>query len=109
MKNLLIIVVLMLFSITAIAQEKLYLIFEFMKVDNTQETAYAETEALWEKIHQQRVKNGDIIGWDLWSLAPGGEDQGYQYMTVTVFNDPLKMFKGGQKSLRGLRNPGIWL
>ena len=95
MKNLLIIVVLMLFSITAIAQEKLYLIFEFMKVDNTQETAYAETEALWEKIHQQRVKNGDIIGWDLWSLAPGGEDQGYQYMTVTVFNDPLKMFKGG--------------
>ncbi len=77
------------------AQEKLYLIFDFMKVDNEQEAAYAETEAFWEKIHQQRANNGDIIGWDLWALQPGGEDQGFQYMTVNLYNDPVKMMSGG--------------
>jgi len=84
-----------LLSSNVIAQDKLYLVFEFMKVDNEQEAAYAETEAFWEKIHAQRVRSGDIIGWDLWFLGPGGEDQGYQYMTVNLYNDPVKMFDGG--------------
>ena len=91
MKNLLILIVLMLVGNTAIAQDKLYLIFEFMKVDNEQEQAYMETEEFWEKIQEQRVKNGDILGWDLWGLQPGGEDQGYQYLTVSLYNDPVKM------------------
>jgi hypothetical protein len=43
MKNLLIIIALMLVGNNGIAQEKLYLIFEFMKVDNEQEAAYMET------------------------------------------------------------------
>lgn len=76
------------------AQEKLYLIFEFMKVDNEQEPSYMDTETFWEKIHEQRTKNGDILGWDLWSLQPGGENQGYQYLTVTLYNDPVKMMSG---------------
>ncbi len=72
-------VFLILISISgqAMAQEKVYVIFEFMKVDNDQMFAYSETEGFWENIHKQRVQNGDIIGWDLWSLIPGGEDQGY--------------------------------
>ncbi len=76
------------------AQEKLYLVFEFMKVDNEQETAYGETEEFWAKIHEQRVANGDIIGWDLWRLQPGGEDQHFQYLTVNLYSDPVKMMSG---------------
>ncbi len=79
---------------SVVAQDKLYLMFEFMKVDNEQEQAYMETESFWEKLHEQRVKNGDIIGWDLWSLQPGGEEQGFQYLTVTLYNDPVKMMSG---------------
>ncbi|MBZ9631274.1 hypothetical protein LB465_10835 [Salegentibacter sp. LM13S] len=94
MKNLLILIALILVGNTGIAQDKLYLIFEFMKVDNEQEQSYMETETFWEKIHVQRVKNGDILGWDLWRLQPGGEDQGYQYLTVSLYNDPLKMMSG---------------
>lgn len=75
--------------------DKLFVIFELMHVDNEQEEAYAETENFWEKIHQERVKSGDIIGWDWWLMLPGGEDQGYQYLTVTLFNDAVKMFDGG--------------
>ena len=78
----------------SLAQDNLFLSFEFMRVDNEQETAYAETEAFWSKIHQQRANNDEIIGWDLWALQPGGEDQHFQYMTVNLYSDPVKMMSG---------------
>ncbi len=81
----------LLMTIQLSAQDKLYLVFEFMKVDNKQEAAYADTEEFWAKIHEQRVINGDIIGWDLWRLQPGGEDQHFQYLTVNLYDDPVKM------------------
>lgn len=90
-------------AIQAQDQEKTYLIFEFMKVDNDQEPFYMETEDFWEKIHEQRVASGDIVGWDLWGLLPGGEDQGYQYLTVTIFNDPLKMLNAGAGVMESAR------
>lgn len=72
-----------------------YLVLEFMEVDNEQESAYSETESFWREIHQERVDAGEIVGWDLWWLRPGGENQGAQYLTVTIFNDPVKMMQGG--------------
>jgi hypothetical protein len=94
MKKLLLLFAMALLTSNAIAQDKLYLIFEYMQVDNEQEAAYMETEEFWQKIHDQRVKNGDIIGWDLWQLKPGGENQHFQYLTVNLYNDPVKMFEG---------------
>jgi hypothetical protein len=94
MKKFIVLTLMLFFSYQMTSQEKLYLIFEFMKVDNEQEAAYADTEEFWAKIHEQRVKNGDIIGWDLWRLQPGGEDQHFQYMTVNLYNDPVKMMSG---------------
>jgi len=94
MKKLLFIFALFL-SFSSFAQDDLYLTFELMKVSNEQENAYAETENFWEKIHQQRVQDGEIIGWDLWALQPSGEDQSFQYMTVTLFNSAKAMFDGG--------------
>ncbi|MEH6778932.1 hypothetical protein [Maribacter arcticus] len=69
-----------------------------MKVDNEQMAAYDETETFWEKIQQQRVKSGDILGWDLWSLQPGGEIQGFQYLTVSLYSNPVKMMDGSSWS-----------
>jgi hypothetical protein len=94
MKKVVLLIALTLFGLTIKAQEQLYLVFEFMKVDNEQMAAYDETETFWEKIQQQRVKSGDIIGWDLWSLQPGGEMQDFQYLTVSLYNDPVKMMDG---------------
>lgn len=95
MRRILCLILIVLLGGTSFAQGETYLTFEFMKVDNSQETFYNETEAFWEKIHEQRVASGDIVGWDLWQLWPGGEDQGYQFLTVTVFDDPLKMLNAG--------------
>jgi len=97
MKNIIIILAMTLFTATAIGQEEepLFLLFEFMHVDEDQSAAYAETEEFWEKVHVQRVKNGDCIGWDLWQLKPSGQEQGAQYLTVSLYNDPVKMMEGG--------------
>lgn len=94
MKKISILIALILMGNFAIAQENLYLTFEFMEVDNEQESDYAATEAFWQKIQEQRVKSGDIMGWDLWALSPGGEQQGFQYLTVSLYNDPVKMMDG---------------
>jgi len=104
MKKLFAIAAIVLLCNNVFAQEKTYLLFEFMKVENSNEQAYWETENFWEKIHQERVKNGDIIGWDLWTLKPGGLHQGYQYLTVTVYNDLVKMFNNEgdfEKAMKG--------
>jgi hypothetical protein len=98
MKNLTVII-LMFWFCASLAQDQTYLLFEFMRVDNEQEASYAETEDFWEKIHQQRVENGDMLGWDLWSLQPGGEDQNFQYLTVHVYDDPAKMMDGNWGAL----------
>lgn len=95
MKKLLLFVAMVLFCGTSMAQQERYLVFEFMKVTNDQEMNYWETETFWEKIHAERVKNGEITGWDLWSLKPGGTEQGYQYVTVTTYNDPVKALSDG--------------
>lgn len=76
------------------AQDNIYLLFEYMVVDGEQSQAYNDTEEFWSKIHQERVENGDIIGWDLWSLQPGGEWQDFQFLTVQVYDDPVKMMEG---------------
>ncbi|WP_370479899.1 hypothetical protein [Tamlana flava] len=98
MKKLLIIALVVLLSAPVVAQEKLFLVFELMQVDNEQENDYMETEQFWKKIHQKRSDAGDIVGWDLWALLPGGEHQGYQYATVTLFDSAEKMFE----------NPNLW-
>lgn len=103
MKRALCLILIVLLGSASYAQDEIYLTFEFMKVDNDQETFYFETEDFWEKIHEQRAASGDIIGWDLWQLLPGGEDQGYQYLTVTVFDDPIKMMNAGQGVMESAR------
>lgn len=104
MKKLFFTFVCALFTLGIMAQEPLYLTFELMKVEEGMGADYWETESFWEKLHQQRVKDGDIIGWDLWALSPAGTDQGHQYMTVTLYNDPVKMMGGGtdfEKTMEG--------
>ena len=76
---------------SAMAQDKLYYVLEFMKVDDHNESAYLETESFWEKIHEQRIKKSDLLGWDLWKLKSNDEDLSYQYLTISIYNAPAKM------------------
>lgn len=94
MKNLLTLIFACLMSGGLSAQDlpnQLYMIFEFMQVNDTQGSSYLEVEDYWTKIHEQRIADGSILGWDLWALTPSGSDQGAQYMTVTLFESMEKM------------------
>lgn len=73
------------------AQEPLYLLFEFMEVNDEHMEDYLEVETFWSKIHQQRIADGSIDGWDLWELMPSGSEQGSQYLTVTVYHSLEQM------------------
>ena len=83
--------IILIFS-SAFAQNKSYAVVEFMKVDASNDAEYLETEDFWEKIHEQRIKDGNLKSWELWTLKPGGEDQGYQYLTINIYDDRVKMF-----------------
>jgi len=95
MKKIILIAAFILVAQSVISQKKKYLLFEFMKVTPAQETAYLETENFWQKIHDQRIKNGEMVEWQLWRLEPSDDNPGYQYVTIQVFNDAGKMFENG--------------
>jgi hypothetical protein len=88
MKKLFVLGLVILMTISVKAQEKsksLYLLFEFMQVNDEKGSDYWAVETFWSGIHQQRVADKSILGWDLWSLTPSGTKQGSQYLTVTLF------------------------
>ena len=88
MKKLITLLLVVFITTRVEAQEnpkQLYLLFEFMQVNDEQESDYWEVEEFWSGIHKQRVADKTILSWDMWSLTPGGVEQGSQYMTVTTF------------------------
>lgn len=97
MKKITTLTFVLLLSLGAFVQaqnEPLYLLFEFMKVNDERNSDYLEVEQFWTNIHQQRVADGNIIGWDLWAMSPGGSEQGSQYFTVTLFSSLEAMLEG---------------
>ena len=74
--------------------QQLYILLEFMQVDDHNNSGYWEVEEFWSKIHQQRVADGNIIGWDLWQMSPAGTEQGSQYFTATLFSSMAAMLEG---------------
>ena len=98
MKKLFTAAMICLLSISVMAQsnpKKLYLLFEFMQVNDEHGSDYLKVEDFWSGIHKQRVADKQILGWDLWSLTPAGTKQGSQYMTVTLFTSLKDMLHPG--------------
>ncbi|WP_319480869.1 hypothetical protein [uncultured Draconibacterium sp.] len=96
-KSIFLAVLMLLCTVTLFAQEEdqpLYILLEFMSVSDDMNGDYQEVEQFWSKIHQQRVADNNIIGWDLWAMNPGGSEQGSQYFTVTLFSSMAAMFEG---------------
>ncbi len=71
-----------------------YMVIEFVKVSSSQMVDYSENRDFLEKIYHEAVKEGDIVGWDLWSLQSGDNEGDFQYITVTYYKDPVKMMNG---------------
>ncbi|MCC5939318.1 MAG: hypothetical protein JJU34_18710 [Lunatimonas sp.] len=76
------------------AQEKRYLVFEFIRVDPSKTLDYLEYKEFLAKVYGEAVKKGDIEGWDLWSLKTGSDSEAYQFATITYYKDPVRMMDG---------------
>ncbi len=96
MKRSILIAFLLFASVNIFAQEdmQLYILLEFMQVPDENNSDYWQVEEFWSKIHQQRVADNNILGWDLWAMSPSGTEQGSQYFTVTLFSNMAAMFEG---------------
>nr|WP_319266948.1 hypothetical protein [uncultured Draconibacterium sp.] len=108
-KSFLLVVLMLLSTATLFAQQEndqLYILMEFMSVSDEMDGDYQQVEEFWTKIHQQRIAENDIIGWDLWAMMPNGTEQGAQYFTVTLFSSLAAMLEGipGDKFQQYLQN-----
>lgn len=71
-------------NLSAQTDEMPYVIVDYMKVKPGMGDKYLECEQAWKLIHQERVKQGLITGWELEQVVfPAGTDTEYDYLTIT--------------------------
>lgn len=75
--------------------------------DKAEEYLKLERE-VWKPIHQERVKAGVAVGWDLYTVwFPGGTDAPYQYVTVNIYDDLAKVPNGYSEELVKKAHPDV--
>src|SRR5262245_35901123 len=63
------------------------LTLDYQKPEPGKTSDYVRLEReLWKPVHQDRVNKGKITSWKLYQVSwPNGEDQEYDYVTMTEF------------------------
>ncbi len=73
-------------------QPAIFAVVDFMKVKQGGEANYVDLEkTVWKPIHQERINQGEIIGWILYGVRYAGADDEYNFVTVALFDDPAKL------------------
>ena len=89
MKKTILFLLVTVFSLQVMAQNKQYVEFFFGTVKSANAENHIQNEkATFAKIHADRIKRGEIVGWDLWELVSPGDAKGETtYLYATVYND----------------------
>ncbi len=67
-------------------EEPQYIVFDYMKSAPGMQADYLAAEKVWKKIHQERIKRGDMDYWGISRLvSPFGTDTDYDFMTVNIY------------------------
>ena len=66
-------------------------VLDYMKVDD--QTEYLELEKIWQKIHEERLKEGEIIGWVVYQVLFKTAEDPYNFVTVSFYNSFSKLHK----------------
>lgn len=87
-------------SLQLMAQDKEYVEFFFGTVKNANVESHIKNEkATFAKIHADRIKRGEITGWDMWQLVSPGDTKGETtFMYATVYKDIDKANLWGKNS-----------
>jgi hypothetical protein len=88
-------------NVNAQAQEHPLAEVEFMKVTPGMQADYLAGEAVWKKVHLNRIANKNILSWQLYRrVYPSGANVTHEYVTVTVY--------ANAKSLEDKNNSFNW-
>ena len=83
------------FPLLGYAQENdppLFALVDCMKVKPENEAKYLELEkTIFKPLHLARAKQGNIVGWFFYKVWFTGTDDNYNYVTVTLFDNPSKV------------------
>lgn len=83
---------------------------DYMKVAPGKAADYRQAEeAVKTSVHQERVKKGKILGWDLYAVRfPNGASREYDYVTVTVYPDMSKLeHLYDEEEIKKMRDTGV--
>ena len=99
MKNITLLLITVLYFNLANSQE--YVELSFIKSSPTQSVEYDKIlNEKWSKLHQKRVNDGHINGWDVWKIVGGtNEDMHHTYVIATLFEDPGNRKNPGLKAI----------
>lgn len=69
-----------------------FAIVDFMKVKPENDAKYLDVEKnSWKPLHQERLNQGKITGWILYRVLYSGTDDPYNYVTMTLFDNPVNL------------------
>ena len=81
-------------SLTAQEDVTTYFVVDYMKVKPENQAQYVQLEKAWKKIHEARIKAGNLKGWYFDQVvSPAGTNQEYNFITVNSY--------AGEKMLAG--------
>lgn len=69
-----------------------YVVVDYLKVNPGDHSRYLDVEQqIWKPMHQERINQGIIMSWRLYAVEFTGSADDYNYVTITVYDDPVKL------------------
>jgi len=92
MKNPFIFLILIFLINSTLPAQNIIGVVDYMKVENQAE--YLEVEQLWQKIHEERIKQNNIIGWVVCQVMFNAVEDPYNFVTISWYDSFSKLDKG---------------
>ena len=92
MKKFIIFLSFILFISSTLQAQNLIGVIDYMKVDDKEE--YLEVEKMWQKIHEERIKQDNIVAWVVCQVMFNAVEDPYNFITVSWYDSFSKLDKG---------------
>lgn len=91
MKKTIAVILILLSFLVSLQAQTIIGVVDYMKVDNHNE--YLEVEKVWQKIHEQRLKEGMIVGWAMYQVMFKTVEDPYNFITISWYDSFSKLDK----------------
>lgn len=86
----------------------LFVVADFMKVKPENTSKYLEVEqGIWKPMHQERIKQGIIVGWFLYAVEFTGTGEDYNYVAITLYDNSENLESPWRPEIPALVHKGM--